>query len=136
MNNYPYLLRNMARRPVEVHRPDGSVEVLPHGTDIWVERPDPALDHLERLGVLSRHDAPPLPNPKPKPKPKPKAQQKSRRADKRAAPAARETADKAAVAKAKLDNPEPVTPTPSKPKAPSRSSRTTRPGAHEPGGSQ
>lgn len=49
-----WILRNATTRPVELHRPEGVVVLPPRGT-YPVSGPDPALEVLEKRGVLTRH---------------------------------------------------------------------------------
>jgi hypothetical protein len=54
MSRYPHLLRNAARRPVEIHAADRSVRVLGPGDTLEVDGHDAACDRLVRAGVLTR----------------------------------------------------------------------------------
>jgi hypothetical protein len=54
MADYPCRLRNATTRPVEIHR-RGEVEVLSPGQFLEAAEADPALQQLERAGVLTRH---------------------------------------------------------------------------------
>ena len=71
MSHYPCLLRNVSRRPLELHS-GKEVRVISPGEAILVEKPDAEFEALERKGALSRHAPPPAPK-KEDPKPQPKA---------------------------------------------------------------
>ena len=59
---YPCLLRNAARRPIELHS-GGVVVILAAGETVMVRQPTNELVWLERTGALTRHVAPPSPAP-------------------------------------------------------------------------
>jgi hypothetical protein len=56
MADYPCRLRNATTRPVEIHL-KGEVLVLNPGACVSLEKADPAVEQLERDGVLTRHAA-------------------------------------------------------------------------------
>lgn len=61
-DGYPCLLRNAARRPIELHS-GGVVVILAAGETVMVRQPTNELVWLERTGALTRHVAPTSPDP-------------------------------------------------------------------------